>query len=53
MYVEGLSSNNAWITGKTGVFYGMKKNMVEILPFSTTNIIDVNPGLAGQQHPSY
>lgn len=51
--VEGLSSNNAWITGKTGVFYGMKKNMVEILPFSTTNIIDVNPGLAGQQHPSY
>ena len=51
--VEGLSSNNAWITGKTGVFYGMKKNMVEILPFNTTNIIDVNPGLAGQQHPSY
>lgn len=24
--VEGLSSNNAWITGKAGVFYGMKKN---------------------------
>ena len=51
--VEGLSANNAWITGKTGVFYGMKKNMVEILPFNTTNIIDVNPGLAGQQHPCY
>ena len=51
--VEGISSNNAWITGKTGVFYGMKKNMVEILPFNTTNIIDVNPGLAGQQHPCY
>lgn len=51
--VEGLASNNAWITGKTGVFYGLKKNMVEILPFSTTNIIDVNPGLANQQHPCY
>ncbi len=51
--VEGISSNNAWITGKTGVFYGLKKNMVEILPFNTTNIIDVNPGLAGQQHPCY
>ena len=51
--VEGISSNNAWITGNTGVFYGMKKNMVEILPFNTVNIIDVNPGLAGQQHPCY
>ncbi len=51
--VEGISSNNPWITGKTGVFYGLKKNMVEILPFNTTNIIDVNPGLAGQQHPCY
>lgn len=51
--VEGLSSNNAWITGNSGVFYGLKKNMVEILPFNTTNIIDVNPGLAGQQHPCY
>lgn len=51
--VDGLSSDNAWITGKTGVFYGLKKNMVEILPFNTTNIIDVNPGLAGQQHPCY
>ncbi len=51
--VEGLSSNNDWITGSTGIFYGMKKNMVEILPFSTTDIIDVNPGLAGQQHPCY
>ena len=51
--VEGISSNNAWITGNTGIFYGMKKNMVEILPFNTTSIIDVNPGLAGQQHPCY
>lgn len=51
--VEGVSSNNPWITGASGVYYGMKKNMVEILPFNTTNIIDVNPGLAGQQHPCY
>lgn len=51
--VDGVSANNAWITGSTGIFYGMKKNMVEILPFSTTNIIDVNPGLVGQQHPCY
>lgn len=51
--VEGFSSNNPWITGTSGVFYGMKKNMVEILPFNTTNILDVNPGLAGQQHPCY
>lgn len=51
--VEGVSSNNPWITGASGVYYGMKKNMVEILPFNTTNIIDVNPGLANQQHPCY
>lgn len=51
--IEGISSNNPWITGTSGVFYGMKKNMVEILPFNTTNILDVNPGLAGQQHPCY
>ena len=48
-----ISANNAWITGNTGIYYGMKKNMVEILPFSTTAIIDVNPGLTGQQHPCY
>lgn len=48
-----VAANNAWITGTSGIFYGLKKNMVEILPFNTTNIIDVNPGLAGQQHPCY
>ena len=48
-----ICANNTWITGNTGIYYGMKKNMVEILPFSTTAIIDVNPGLAGQQHPCY
>ncbi|MDO4164700.1 MAG: RagB/SusD family nutrient uptake outer membrane protein [Bacteroides sp.] len=51
--VDGLSANNAWITGSSGLYYGMKKNMVEILPFNTVNIIDVNPGLADQQHPCY
>lgn len=48
--VEGLADKNTWIEE---MFYGMKKNMVEIIPFNTTNIIDVNPGLAGQQHPCY
>lgn len=48
--VEGLADKNTWIEE---MFYGMKKNMVEIIPFNTTSIIDVNPGLAGQQHPCY
>ncbi len=48
--VPGLASKNTWIEN---MFYGLKKNMVEILPFNTTNIIDVNPGLSGQQHPCY
>ncbi len=48
--VEGLADKNTWIEE---MFYGLKKNMVEIIPFNTTSIIDVNPGLAGQQHPCY
>ena len=48
--VEGLASKNDWIEQ---MFYALEKNKVEILPFNTTSIIDVNPGLAGQQHPSY
>lgn len=48
--VEGFASKNVWIED---MFYGLRKNMVEILPLNTTNIIDVNPGLAGQQHPCY
>ncbi|NDV83679.1 RagB/SusD family nutrient uptake outer membrane protein [Bacteroides sp. 51] len=48
--VEGFADVNNWITD---MFYGMQKNMVEIMPFNTTNIIDVNPGLIGQQHPCY
>jgi hypothetical protein len=51
--VDGIATNNSWITGTSGIFYGLQKNMVEILPFSTTSIIDVNPGLANQQHPCY
>lgn len=48
--VEGVSDENTWITN---MFYGLQKNMVEVLPFNTTSIIDVNPGLADQQHPCY
>lgn len=51
--VDGISSNNAWITGATGVFYGLTKLKTELMPFNQTNIMDVNPGLAGQQHPGY
>lgn len=51
--VQGVSSNNAWITGSNGVFYGLTKNKTELMPFNTTNILDVNPGLTGQQHPGY
>lgn len=48
--VEGLTNVNIWITN---MFYGLKKNMVEIVPFDPVNIIDVNPGLTNQQHPCY
>lgn len=48
--VEGISDVNNFITN---MFYGLEKNKVEILPFSTTAIIDVNPGLKDQQHPCY
>ena len=51
--VAGVATANTWITGSTGVFYGMKKNMVEIMPLHQTAIIDVNPGLTNQQHPCY
>jgi hypothetical protein len=47
---EGLASKNEWIER---MFYALEKNKVEILPLNTTNIIDVNPGLVGQQHPCY
>lgn len=35
------------------LFRGLEKNKVECLPLATSAIIDVNPGLAGQQHPCY
>ena len=51
--VTGVSSNNTWITGNSGVFYGLQKNMTELMPFNTSKILDVNAGLEGQQHPAY
>ncbi len=48
--IEGVADKNVWIED---MFYGMEKNKVEIMPFNTTSIIDVNPGLVGQQHPCY
>lgn len=48
-----IATNNPWITGNTGLFYGLTKNKTELMPFNQTNIMDVNPGLAGQQHPGY
>lgn len=50
---NGISTENIWLTGASGVFYGLTKNMTELMPFNTSNIVDVNPGLVGQQHPAY
>lgn len=36
----------------TGLYRGLEKNKVELLPLAQT-IIDGNPGLKGQQHPAY
>jgi len=36
----------------TNLFRGLEKNKVELLPLAIS-IIDVNPGLMGQQHPKY
>lgn len=51
--VDGIADENAWVTGATGIFYGLTKNKTELMPFHQTTIMDVNPGLAGQQHPGY
>lgn len=53
--VTGVSDENTWITNSTGtgIFYGLTKNKTELMPFHQTAIMDVNPGLAGQQHPGY
>ena len=46
-----IATDQAWMT--TQLFRGLEKNKVEILPLNTTSVIDINPGLAGQQHPCY
>lgn len=51
--VEGFSDANQWILGKQGVFYGLKKLHSECVPLDEKTIIDVNPGLTGQQQPGY
>lgn len=52
--IIGYKENNnvmpAWITE---LYRGYIKNQVELYTLSTTAIIDINPGLAGQQHPAY
>lgn len=35
------------------LFRGLEKNKVECIPLATSAILDVNPGLTGQQHPLY
>jgi len=40
---------SSWVTG---LFRGLEKNKVEILPLNSTTIDD-NPGLQGEQHPLY
>ena len=35
------------------LFRGLEKNKVECIPLATSAILDVNPGLSGQQHPLY
>jgi starch-binding outer membrane protein, SusD/RagB family len=49
-YSQKLGATETWVTS---LFRGLEKNKVELLPLNTTSIIDVNPGLAGQQHPLY
>lgn len=45
-----MGANEKWVTN---LFRGLEKNKVELLPLNTTSILDVNPGLTGQQHPMY
>ena len=49
-YTKKLSEDEAWITS---LFRGLEENKVELLPLNQSSIIDVNPGLVGQQHPLY
>ena len=45
-----LGENENWVKE---LFRGLEKNKVECIPLATSAIIDVNPGLTGQQHPLY
>lgn len=47
---QGVLTPNAALV--TNLFRGLEKNKVELLPLAIS-IIDVNPGLQGQQHPKY
>ena len=49
-YAQKFEASAIWITS---LFRGLEKNKVELLPLNATEIIDVNSGLAGQQHPLY
>lgn len=49
-YKENNNTMPAWITE---LYRGYVKNQTELYTLSTTAIIDVNPGLAGEQHPAY
>lgn len=46
-------NNNAMPTWITELYRGYVRNQVELYTLNSTSIIDVNPGLAGQQHPAY
>lgn len=50
LYSQGALAPNAALV--TNLFRGLEKNKVELLPLAIS-IIDVNPGLQGQQHPKY
>lgn len=50
LYSQGALAPNA--TFVANLFRGLEKNKVEILPLAIS-VIDINPGLKGQQHPKY
>lgn len=49
-YTENNNAIPVWITE---LYRGYVKNQTELYTLSSIDIIDVNPGLAGQQHPAY
>ncbi|MGV3706185.1 MAG: RagB/SusD family nutrient uptake outer membrane protein [Arcticibacter sp.] len=50
LYSQGALTPTAAVVNN--LFRGLEKNKVELLPLAIS-IIDVNSGLAGQQHPKY